>query len=96
MPPQGHVFLTVRVVGFEPDSGIPGCLIRLEPLFSDSPAPRASSGISNAEGILELVQPHGNYQLFVECPGKEPPDPRYTELDGGPTYAYMEVLGSRY
>ncbi|MCC3272273.1 hypothetical protein MUK71_14965 [Arthrobacter zhangbolii] len=95
MPPDGHVFLTVRVQPAGETESVQDCQVRLDPLFSTSPAPRAAAGISDAAGVVEFVQPHGNYQLFVECPGLEPADPTYLELDGNVAYADTQVLASQ-
>lgn len=94
MPPEGHVFLTIIVR--EPDGTgvLPDCVVELEPIFDSPPGPEPATGISNEEGVVELTQPHGNYELFTSCPGREIADPVLVELKNTTaTYSRYEVAG---
>ena len=96
MPPEGHVFLTVIVFEPEGSAAVPDCIVELKPLFSNSPAPRAARAVSDLQGRVEFVQPHGNYEISVICGGREPADPDVVNVDNPEaTYSTYEVPAGR-
>ena len=94
LPPEGHVFFTVVVTETGGDGVVPGCRVRLEPLLGKPAGVTASSGVSDAAGKVELVQPHGMYELSARCPGRRPEPPVLVDLDSSIlAYAEQQVRG---
>lgn len=95
-PPEGHVFLTVVVKEVGGSGDVPGCLVKLDPLFGEPASVTASTGTSDRTGRIEFVQPHGKYEISAKCPGEVPGSPELAELDSpNLTYAEHEVADRR-